>query len=404
MGNFDRRKLVTAASAGGLGLLGSMVASAQGLGQAVRGNVGANIVGSQNQPVQAENPDILVPPASDHGDMPNLKWSFADSSMRLEDGGWARQTTVKELPVSTEIAGVNMRLKAGAIRELHWHKAAEWSYMLKGSARVTIVDQDGRNYISDVSEGDLWFFPSGLPHSIQGLGPDGCEFLLVFNDGTFSENNTFLLSDWFRHTPKEVLAKNFQTQASDFNNVPQELYIYQSTLPPALAQDQVTSPAGTTPKPFTFSLTGVQPKRFPGGTVRIADQRNFAMTSMAAALVEVEPGAMREMHWHPTVDEWQYYISGQGRMSVFGASGNARTFDYQAGDVGYVPFAMGHYIENTGTETLRFLEIFKYPVYEDVSLRQWLAVVPPALVKSHLHVPDALVAGLPKDKVLVVGS
>jgi len=110
------------------------------------------------------------------------------------------------------------------------------------------------------------------------------------------------------------------------------------------------------------------------------------------------------MHWHPTVDEWQYYISGQGRMSVFGASGNARTFDYQGGDVGYVPFAMGHFIENTGTETLRFLEMFKYPIYEDVSLRQWLAVIPPALVKSHLHVPDALVAGLPKDKVLVVSS
>ena len=59
------------------------------------------------------------------------------------------------------------------------------------------------------------------------------------------------------------------------------------------------------------------------------------------------------MHWHPNADEWQYYISGKGRMTVFASGGKARTFDYQAGDVGYVPFAMGHYIENTGDETLR---------------------------------------------------
>lgn len=405
MGGLDRRKMMAAGLAGGVGLLGTVAARAQGLpapGQAVRGDTGADIIGPQNSQVQAQNPDLFAPPPTDNGDLPNLRWSFADSHMRLEKGGWARQTTTKELPVSTEIAGVNMRLKAGAVRELHWHKAAEWSIMLKGSARVTIVDAQGRNYAADVGEGDLWFFPSGLPHSIQGLGPDGCEFLLVFDDGEFSENNTFLLSDWLRHTPKSVLAKNFQTQASDFDNIPQSLYIFEAEVPPPLAQDKVADPAGPTPKLYTSSIAEQAPKNFPGGSVRIVDQTNFDVTTIAAALVELQPGAMREMHWHPTVAEWQYYISGQARMTVFAASSNARTFDYQAGDVGYVPFAMGHYIENTGTETVRFLEMFRYPKYEDVSLRQWLAVVPPELVKAHVHVPDALIAGLPKTKMLVV--
>ena len=99
--------------------------------------------------------------------------------------------------------------------------------------------------------------------------------------------------------------------------------------------------------------------------------------TIAAALVEVDPGAMRELHWHPNTDEWQYYIEGQARMGVFAASGQARTFDYQAGDVGFVPFAMGHYIENTGDTTLRFLEMFKSDYYADVSLNQWLALTPP---------------------------
>lgn len=96
--------------------------------------------------------------------------------------------------------------------------------------------------------------------------------------------------------------------------------------------------------------------------------------TIAAALIEVEPGGLREMHWHPNTDEWQYYIDGQARMGVFAASGQARTFDFRANDVGYVPFAMGHYVENTGNTTLRFLEIFKSDYYADVSLDQWLAL------------------------------
>ena len=82
---------------------------------------------------------------------------------------------------------------------------------------------------------------------------------------------------------------------------------------------------------------------------------NFPVsTTIAAALVEVNPGALRELHWHPNTDEWQYYIEGEARMGVFGASGQARTFDFRAGDVGYVPFAMGHYVENTGTTPFAF--------------------------------------------------
>lgn len=402
----SRRAMISASLGGSAALLAATAARAQGgtVPQPEEQGVGANILGPRNIPVDRQNPDIMAPPRTDHGSIPNMKWSFADSHMRLEQGGWARETTINELPVSTEMAGVNMRLDAGGIRELHWHKATEWALMLKGNARVTIVDQDGRNFVDDVAEGDLWFFPPGLPHSIQGLGPDGCEFLLVFDDGAFSENNTFLISDWFRHTPKEILAKNFQAPASAFDNIPAELYIFQAKVPPPLQQDIPSDPNGRTPKPFTFkNMYKADAKTFKGGSVRIVDQRNFAVTTTAAALVEVEPGAMRELHWHPTVDEWQYYISGQGRMTVFGSSSNAGTFDFQAGDVGYAPFAMGHYIENTGSETLRFLEMFKYPIYEDVSLRQWMAVLPPELVEAHLHLPQDLVNNLPKTKHLVVG-
>jgi oxalate decarboxylase len=360
--------------------------------------------GPRNAMLDAQNPDLFIPPKTDAGILPNLRFSFADAHMRLERGGWTREITVRELPISTNMAGVDMRLNAGAIREMHWHKEAEWAYMLYGRARITIIDAQGRMFINDLGVGDLWYFPPGLPHSIQGLGPDGCEFLLVFDDGTFSEDNTFLLSDWVKHTPSEVMAKNFGVPAKSFARVPDpdQLYIFAGKVPPPLKRDRVKG-AIPTPLAYTHRMMAQKPIKTKSGAVRITDSSNFPVaTAIAAALVEVAPGGMRELHWHPNTDEWQYYIEGQARMGVFGSTGNARTFDFRAGDVGYVPFAMGHYVENTGTGPLRFLEMFKSAHYADVSLNQWLALTPPELVEASLRIDAKTVKALRKTKAPVV--
>jgi oxalate decarboxylase len=322
----------------------------------------------------------------------------------LQEGGWARQTTVRELPISTTIAGVNMRLKAGAIREMHWHKEAEWAFMLKGRARVTAVDQNLCTYQDDVGEGEGWNFPAGIPHSIQGLADDGCEFLLVFDNGNFSEDETFLLTDWLAHTPREVIAKNFGVPESAFVNIPdKELYIFPSQVPGPLAQDRVAG-LGPVPQTFTHRMITMEPVRTKFGQVRIMDSTVFpAATTIAAALVEVEPGGMRELHWHPNADEWQYYIAGQARMTVFASSGAAQTFNYQAGDVGYVPRAMPHYVESLGTQTLRFLEMFRSPRFEDVPLAQWLAFTPHELVRAHLNIDESVLANIAPHRTPVVG-
>ncbi|GLV59717.1 oxalate decarboxylase OxdC [Dictyobacter sp. S3.2.2.5] len=367
--------------------------------QPMRDGMGGTDPGPRNVTLDRQNPDVLTPPETDSGTVPNLKFPFAMAHNRLQEGGWARQVTRRELPISTTLAGVNMRLNPGAIRELHWHKEAEWAYMLDGHARISAVDQDGRNFLADVGVGDLWNFPAGIPHSIQGL-EDGCEFLLVFDDGDFSEDSTFLISDWFAHTPKSVLARNFGVAKSDFASIPEhELYIFPDKVPGPLADDQVPNPQGSPAHSFAYRLHAQEPIKMDGGTVRIVDSTNFpAASTIAAALVEIEPGGMRELHWHPNADEWQYYIAGSGRMSVFASEGKSRTFDYQAGDVGYVPFAMGHYIENTGDTTLRFLEMFKSDHYADVSLKQWMALTPPELVRAHLHLNQNVMGSLSKEK------
>jgi oxalate decarboxylase len=231
----------------------------------------------------------------------------------------------------------------------------------------------------------------------------------VFDDGNFSENETFLLSDWFAHTPREVLAKNFGVGADAFANLPRDIentrYIFAGKVPGPLAEDAVKSPAGTTPMSYSHRMLAQKPIKAAGGQVRIVDSSIFpASSTIAAVLVEVDPGGMREMHWHPNADEWQFYISGRSRMTVFASSGKARTFDYQAGDVGYVPFAMGHYIENTGDETLRYLEMFRSSYYADVSLKQWLALTTPGFVQSHLNLDAQTMAALRKDKPIIVKS
>ncbi|KAI9689284.1 MAG: hypothetical protein M1820_010168 [Bogoriella megaspora] len=357
-----------------------------------RNGDGATVLGPQNPARQQQNPDLVRPPSTDHGNMKNMRWSFADSHIRIEEGGWTRQTTIRELPTSVELAGVNMRLDEGVIRELHWHKEAEWAYVLEGNVRVTAIDTEGGSFTDDLEKGDLWYFPSGHPHSLQGLSPNGTEFLLIFDDGGFSEESTFLLTDWLAHTPKSVLAHNFRSRPELFKSIPSsEKYIFAGSVPGSIGDEK---PPGKGVKKsklnFTHRMLKQEPEITSGGKVRITDSTNFPISkTVAAGHLDIEPGAMREMHWHPNADEWSFFISGRARVTIFAAEGNARTFDYVAGDVGIVPRNMGHFIENlSDDEPLEVLEIFRADQFQDFSLFQWLGETPQRLVAEHLFQDD----------------
>ncbi|KAG5636228.1 hypothetical protein H0H81_008735 [Sphagnurus paluster] len=138
------------------------------------------------------------------------------------------------------------------------------------------------------------------------------------------------------------------------------------------------SPQGTVPEPYSFPLSKVKPTKLSGGSVKVVDSTTFKISkTITAAEVTVEPGAIRELH---------------------------------AGDIGrplfmrYVPTSMGHYVENTGNTTLKFLEIFNTDIFQDISLNQWLALTPAKLVKEHLGISDDVVSKLSKTKNTVVGS
>jgi len=277
---------------------------------------------------------------------------------------------------------------------------------MNGYVQISSIDAEGRNYLDTVGPGDLWYFPPGVPHSIQATNQnkEGAEFLLVFNEGDFSDDSTFLLTEWLAHVPKEVLAKNFQTSMSAFDHIPSEqLYIFPSD-PPSPDAVAVQDAEGRIPLPLTYKFSEVPATPLQGGTIKIADTLNFKISqAISVSELTVEPGGMRELHWHPDQDEWTYYLSGHGRVTLYAANGVANTFNYQAGDIGFVPATYGHYVENTGNETLHYLEIFNSGRVQDISLSQWLALTPPALVKAHLHLSDEMIASLNKTKSYVVG-
>ena len=363
--------------------------------------------GPNNRELDAHNPSAIMPPMSDAGAVPTFKYPFSMAHKRLYDGGWSHEVTVRELPISRTLAGVLMRLTAGGVRELHWHTAAEWAIMFNGGARVTAIDADGKSFVADTFEGDLWYFPPGIPHSIQGLKPDGAKFLLVFDDGNFSEHETVLLSDLMAHTPRDVVAKNFGIAAKALDHMPsEELFIFQAKVPGPLEEDRrlAAGTLGNSPVEFVFraGATAVI-KRSKGGEARIIDSSHFKVsTTVAAAIVTVHPGGLRELHWHPNADEWQFYMAGKGRMTVFATGGRARTADFETGDVGYVLKTLPHYIENTGDTDLKFLEMFRSSYFQDLSVSEWLTHTPPDLVRAHLNFDQTTLNAIPKEAVVVM--
>jgi oxalate decarboxylase len=399
----SRRMFVGAAALASAGFFGGS-ALGQTRKEQLAGRTGtsASDPGPENKTLLGENPSSNNPPFTDHGNPGPIWFSFDLVPKRIQGGGWTHQVTQRELPTSKDLAGVNMRLTAGSFRELHWHTADEWAIMLTGKARVSLMQPDGKMFIDDVEAGDLWYFPAGLPHSIQGLEGDGCEFLLVFNEGLFSEDDTFLLSEFLAHTSPEIVEKNMGWSRQVFDQLPAtELYIFEAPLPGPLEDDKrFLGEHLETETKYTFKLASMPPsQKTAGGQTQIADSTNFPVArDIAAAMVTIKPGGLREMHWHPNVSEWQYWIKGKGRMTVVTTGARARTMDFNANDVGLVPTMAGHSIENTGTEDLVFLEMFKAPRYEDVSLNQWIARMPDKMAEAHLKLAAATIRKAPQSK------
>jgi len=331
--------------------------------------------------------------------MPEIKYELGKQPLKEHPGGASNEATAKNFPISKGLAGVSMFLKPGALRELHWHaNAAEWAYVLKGHCRVTVIDPQGHHEIKDFGPGDVWYFPRGHGHSIQGIGSEECHFILVFDSGYFSEFATFSVSDWIAQTPPSVLSKNFGIPENSFTTFPKkEVYISQGPVPPPLPLDP--EPGSQNPPPLThrFRLGSKAPSVTPGGSFNLVDQKQFPIsTTMSGAILKMKPYAMRQLHWHPNADEWQFYNKGRAKMTVFGSQGRSITREFGPGDVGYVPMGCGHYLETVGNEECEVLAVFNSGTYEEISLTEWLTKTPERLLETNFGVSPKIINELQK--------
>lgn len=317
------------------------------------------------------------------------------------EAGSAKEATAAEFPVSQSIAGVSMRLQPGAIRELHWHAlAAEWAYVLQGRCRTTVIAPNGQAEVDDFEPGDTWYFPRGHGHAIQGLGPGECHFLLGFDNGHFSEFGTFSVTDWIAHTPPAVLSRNLNLPEAAFGRFPKkELYIGPGKVPRGSLEDLRNADLEPTQSAHKFRLAKVAPRTFKGGEERIVSSKEFPLqTTFTAVRMDLKPGALREMHWHPHADEWQYYVHGRARVTIFGSHGRVRTEELAAGNVAFIKQGYGHFVEQIGDEPTQLLILFNSPVYEEISLSNWLGANPNSILTTNFGIGRELLERLPRSE------
>ena len=331
-------------------------------------------------------------------ELPTFKFALEASRGRESNGSSAKEATVLELPISKRIAGVTMRLAPGAMRELHWHAtAAEWAYIVSGRVRTTVFDPRGHAETNDFDPGDIWYFPRGHGHMLECLGDTPCHFVLIFDNGYFSEFGTFSISDWIGHTPKPLLAKNFNLPEATFDGFPQrEVYFARGARPPAEPAAPLQG-VRMPPESHRFRLTSQAATGvFRGGRAWQADSRRFPISKTIAGMVfEIDRGGMRDLHWHPNADEWQYVLSGRASVTLFGSGGRYRTETLAQGDVGYIPQGYGHSIENVGDTPLRILIGLNAGAYEEIDLGQWMAGNPVDVLATNFNKPAATFRNLP---------
>jgi oxalate decarboxylase len=331
--------------------------------------------------------------------LPTFKYNIESGKGWVGDAGSAKEATAAEFPISQSIAGVSMRLKPGAIRELHWHSlAAEWAYMLEGRVRATVIGPNGQSEISDFQVGDTWYFPRGHGHLLQGLGPGEAHFLLGFDNGHFSEFGTFGITDWIANTRPEVLAHNFGVPLDVIAQFPKkEIYIGPGKVPANAIENMRDGALQSSQFQHKYRLDQQPPKVFPGGREFIVSQKEFPIQStLTAVRMDLEPGALREMHWHPHADEWQYYVRGRSRVTVFGSHGRVRTEEFGPGDVGFIQQGFGHYVEQIGTEPTEILILFNSPEFQEISLNNWLGGNPTSILMDNFGLSKEVVDRLPK--------
>ena len=355
-------------------------------------------------PLSPLMPGDEAPPES--GKLPRFRYALSQGKPEVFPGGEARIQTIEELPISKRFGSALFRMNPGAIREYHWHDCAEWALILEGLMRTTIIHPDGAAETNDFGPGDVWYFPPGHGHMLQNIGPGDARFVLAFDDGNFNQVATFSGPAFLSKVPRSVLSKSLGVPEADLAGMVEGRNYLGQGRPAPQTPDPFRKGASRRPahtNKYAF-LSSEPTHKSAGVTEWRVTVREFPISKrICATVLELAPGSLRELHWHPISDEWQFVIGGTVRVGAVGPGPHTPSGveELATGDVGYVPRNYGHYIENVGPGPARVLLVFDTGEYQAVDVSDWLANNPAAVVADVFHLPDAVVAKLPKRDLFV---
>jgi oxalate decarboxylase len=329
------------------------------------------------------------------GDPVTFTASLDRAAIKAASGGWAREITTRGLPLATDMAIAHLFLNPGGSREMHWHNAAEWAYVLAGHCQIVVVDPNGETEVTNLAPGDLWYFPKGHSHSIQTLGADRCHGILAFDDGLYSEHGTFGLSDWMSRLDPSTLAQTFGVPADALAKIPGgETYINQGTVLAHDGQEARSARDLDRARTHRYRLMAQKPRvHTAGGTFHLASAREFPVSATITGwFMKLQPRAMHKPHWHPNANEWHYVAKGRVQVTLFAADKRAAVAELSPGECAYVPRGSGHLIRNIGAEECEVIGMLDNGTYEESTLSDWLAKAPGHVIANNLDLSEAALA------------
>ena len=382
----ERRKILSGLVVGAGTFAASRVAAADGDGRAA---------GDEAAPSSAFVRTIPRKPGTGQA----FTASLDAGPIKATSGGWARDLTTNQLPLATGIAGAHLFLNPGGVREMHWHSSAEWAYVIAGRCQATIVDPGGAMEVVNFGPGDTWSFPAGHAHAIQALGTAPCHAILTFDDGRYGEHGTFGLSDVMSRLDAPMLQTTLGVADAVARRLPEgETYIMQGPVVPLDSERATAVRRLAADQSHRYALSESKPLiETEAGSLRVASAAAFPVSStMTGFLQTLQPGAIHTPHWHPGANEWQFLLKGRTRVTIFEAEKRMATAELAPGDCAYLPRAMGHTVQNIGTEPCRFVGVHDTTGYAECSLSQWLSTVPIHLIAANLGLTEAEAAELPR--------
>ncbi len=296
-------------------------------------------------------------------------------------------------PILNRLSAYHLVINTGCFREPHWHaNADELGYCLKGEALVTIFANGNQHSHFTISEGDMYFVPSGSLHSIENIGSDASELFLTFSHES-PEN--FGLSGFAKCMSPAVLANTWGIPAAEISDQRQQA----TDIEFGRVNGKAEIPESARfVSPYKFAIESRAPLiSTPTGSAIVARRDTWpVLKHQAMYSLRIQGIGMREPHWHPETAELGYVHTGHARMTVQSPGGSAETYELDAGDIYFIPRAYPHHIENLTDDEMRFLIFFDTPDVQDIGFTGAIPAFPNRLVGPTLGLDSAHAAQIPR--------